>query len=117
MAYLNTIDYDQGHAWTCQVNVNWQDVLFKIATGAEVTVTSDKITESIGLQQLNCRTKKLHGPDNRALEVIGEATVRLVYRGTECKQSIFVVRNVKQNLLGFPAMGQMHNGIYFTRNN
>ena len=38
------------------------------------------------------------------MEVIGEATVRLVYKGAECTQSIFVVRNVKQNLLGFPAI-------------
>ena len=81
MVYLNTIDSDQGHAWTCQVNVNGQDVFFKKDTGAEVTVISDNITESIGLQQLNHPTKKPHGPHNRSLEVIGEATVRLVYRG------------------------------------
>ena len=79
VAYLNTIDSDQGHAWTCQVNVNGHNVLFKIDTGAEVTVTSDNITKSIGLQQLNHPTKKLRGPDNRPLEVIGEATVRLVH--------------------------------------
>lgn len=28
----------------------------------------------------------------------------MVYRGTECTQPIFVVRNVKQNLLGFLAI-------------
>ena len=27
-----------------------------------------------------------------------------MYKGTECTQPIFVVRNVKQNLLGFPAI-------------
>ena len=80
VAYLNTIDSDQGHAWTCQVNVNGHDVLFKIDTGAEVTVISDNITESIRLHQLNHPTKKLRGPHNRPLEVMGEATVRLVYR-------------------------------------
>ena len=81
VAYLNTIDSDQGHAQTCQVNVNGHDVLFKKDTGAEVTVISNNITESIGLQQLNHPTKKLHGPHNCPLEVMGEATVRLVYKG------------------------------------
>jgi len=104
VAYLNTIDSDQGHAWTCHINVNRHDVSFKIDTGAEVTVISDNITKSIGLHQLHPPTKKLHGPDNSPLEVIGGATVRLVYKGTECTQPIFVVRNVKQNLLGFPAI-------------
>ena len=65
--------------WTCQVNVNGQDVFFKKDTRAEVTVISNNITESIGLHQLNHPTKKLHGPDNRPLEVMGEATVSLVY--------------------------------------
>ena len=104
VAYLNTIDSDQGNAWTCHINVNGHDVSFKIDTGAEVTVISDNITKSIGLHQLHPPSKKLHGPDNRPLEVIGEATARLVYKGTECTQPIFVVRNVKQNLLGFPAI-------------
>ena len=66
---------------TCHVNVNGHDVLFKKHTGAEVIFISDNITESIGLQQLNHPTKKLHGPHNYPLEVMGEATVRLVYRG------------------------------------
>ena len=104
VAYLNTIDSDQGNAWTCHINVNGHDVSFKIDTGAEVTVISDNITKSIGLHQLHPPSKNLHGPDNRPLEVIGEATARLVYKGTECTQPIFVVRNVKQNLLGFPAI-------------
>ncbi len=77
---------------------------FKIDTRAEVTVSSNNITKSIRLHQLHRPTKKLHGPDNIPLEVIGGATVRLVYKGTECTQSIFVVRNVKQNLLSFPAI-------------
>ena len=104
MATLNSIDSDQCHAWTCHVNVNGHNVWFEIDTAAKVTVISNNITESIGLHQLNPPTKKLHGPDNHSLEVIGEATVRLVYRVTECTQSIFVVSNVKQNLLGFPAI-------------
>ena len=104
VAYLSTIDSDQGNAWTCHINVNGHDVSFKIDTGAEVTVISDNITKSIGLHQLHPPSKKLHGPDNRPLEVIGEATARLVYKGTECTQPIFVVRNVKQNLLGFHAI-------------
>ena len=107
VAYLNTIDSDQGHAWTRYINVNGHDVSFKIDTGAEVTVISDNITKFIGLHQLHRPTKKLYGPDTRPLEVTGEATVRLVYKGTECTQPILVVRNVKQNLLGFPAISAL----------
>ena len=61
-----------------------------------VIVISDNITKSIGLHQLHRPTTTLHGPDNYPLQVIGEATVRFVYRGTECTQSIVTVSNVRK---------------------
>ena len=103
VACLKIIDSDQGQAWNSHINVNGHNVLFKIITGIEVIVISDNITKSIGLHQIHCPTKTLHGPDNCPLQVIGEATVRLVYRGTECTQSIVMASNVKKTLLGFPA--------------
>ena len=104
MVYLNTVESNQDNAWTCHINVNGHDVLFKVDTGAEVTVVANDTRESLGIRELQTPSKKLHGPDGRPLEVCGETHVRLVHQGHECIQPIFVVNKVRHNLLGLPAI-------------
>ena len=104
VAYLNTIDSGEDNIWTCHIRVNNQDVAFKVDTGAEVTIVSEDTYKSLGLDQLRPPTKMLHGPDNRPLDVAGEVVVRLAHKETECTQTIFVLKKVKHNLLGLPAI-------------
>ena len=104
VAYLNTIGSGEDNIWTCRIRVNNQDVAFKVDTGAEVTIISEDTYKSLGLDQLRPPTKMLHGPDNRPLDVAGEVVVRLAHKETECTQTIFVLRKVKHNLLGLPAI-------------
>ena len=79
-AYLSTLGTQDVSVWTCTIQVNDQDVSFKVNTGAEVTVISKDASKALGLDALQPPTKKLYGPDQSPLEVVGETTVRLAYR-------------------------------------
>ena len=108
IAYLNTLGSQDGNFWTCGIRVNGQGMSFRVDTGAEVTVISEDVSKALGLGTLQPSTKKLHGPDHSPLEVVGQATVRLAYKGKQCTQAIFVLRKVKHNLLGLPAICALH---------
>ena len=108
IAYLSTLGTQDANVWTCTIQVNNQDVSFKVDTGAEVTVISKDVSKALGLDALQPPTKNLYGPDQSPLEVVGETPVRLAYRDKQCIQAIFVLQKVKHNLLGLPAIRALH---------
>ena len=75
-AYLSTLGTRDVSVWTCTIQVNDQDVSFKVNTGAEVTVISKDASKALELDALQPPTKKLYGPDQSPFEVVGETTVR-----------------------------------------
>ena len=108
IAYLSTLGTQDANVWTCTIQVNNQDVSFKVDTGAEVTVISKDVSKALGLDALQPPTKNLYGPDQSPFEVVGETTVRLAYTDKQCIQAIFVLQKVKHNLLGLPAIRALH---------
>ena len=48
--------------------------------------------------------QKLHGPDHVPLDVIGMTTLFLPFKENVCTQPVFIIRNLKNNLLGLPAI-------------
>ena len=54
--------------------------------------------------ELKKPTKKLYGPSKSPLKVIGQFTCTLQYRNRSSQQEIFVVKGLKKNLLGLPAI-------------
>lgn len=69
-----------------------------------MTVISEDASRALGLDTIQQSTKKLHGPVDSPLEVVGQATVRLAYRDKQCTHAIFVLQKVKHNLFGLPAI-------------
>ena len=104
VAYLNTIDSDSNHTWTCKININGHAAVFKVDTGAEVTVIVEDTVNSLNIKELQAPSKTLHGPDNTPLDVHGKFQAKLVHKDHECIQPVFVIKNVKHNLLGLPAI-------------
>ena len=103
MAYLNTVVACQT-TWYCTVLLDSEEVSFKVDTGAEVTVISEDCWNSMGLSLMNPPTKKLHGPNDQLLNVIGELHVTPSYRGRQSAQSVSIVKYLQHNLLGLPAI-------------
>ena len=96
---------ETGKAWKLQVTVNSIPVTFKVDTGAEVTAVSENTWKSMPqTPTLQKATKTLCGPDCKPLTLLGETEVHLQVQQRKCTQKIFVVENLRNNLLGLPAI-------------
>ena len=90
--------------WNVTVAVNGRQLPIKLDTGAEVTVISEEASRLLSRRELQSSLKGLRGPDNRSLEVVGELTASLAYKDCASEETVYVVRNIHQNLLGLPAI-------------
>ena len=103
-AFLDTItDYDMKW-WTSVLTVNGKQISFKLDTGAEVTAISKKTWEELGEPALKLSDKHLFGPAQQQLAAQGHFTCLLSHKDREAQQQIFVVDNLKTNLLGLPGI-------------
>lgn len=76
-------------------------------TGAEVTATFEDTYRKLQNVTLHKANKVHCGPANLQLSVIGKFTGTLSHKTTLCEQEIFVVKNLKTNLLGLPAITEL----------
>ena len=108
-SYLTTVTSPQlSSSWSVDISLNGCNMCFKLDTGAEVTVMSDKALESLENAELQSSSKRLCGPDNRPLEVLGELAANLAYKGMSCDYPVYVVKKLQQNLLGLPAIRSLN---------
>ena len=77
---------------------------FKLDTCAEVTAISETTFHSLTDTTLKKSTKALYGPAHTPLKVIGQFTGNFRYNNTHCKLYVYVVKDLKTNLLGLPAI-------------
>ena len=104
-AYLNTVESTKENIWEIQVGIGNTVIPLKVDTGAEVTVLSDTTWKILNLSEtLRKPGTSLCGPDRTPLKVLGEALLTLTYKGRCCTQPVYIVKNMKNNLLGLPAI-------------
>ena len=77
---------------------------FKLDTGSEVTVISDKTFKTLGCQELKTSSKILYGPGKQPLDVMGQFVAKITHNNAHSQEPIFVVRGLNSNLLGLPAL-------------
>ena len=105
-AFLDAASTSQQVAWFADIQLGDQETLtFKVDTGAEVTAISDNCYQSLSHPPaLNAPDKVLYGPSRHPLQVRGQYKWHLSYKGKTCEQQVFIVRGLKNNLLGLPAI-------------
>jgi len=106
--FLGAVDSKQKAQWLTELKVNDRIVTFKIDTGAEVSAISETTLKQLQPVQLKKPSRNLYGPALLCLEVIKQFTAMLTYNHTSCKQTVFVVKDLKQNLLGLPAITSLN---------
>ena len=84
--------------------MNQQQVTFKLDTGAKVTAISQTIYESLQNVKLQRSSQALMGPAQQKLQVLGQFTGTLSSKQNSSNQTIFVVKSLRTNLLGLPAI-------------
>ena len=108
--FLNTIEgngnsKDIGTSWNVVITIANTQISFKVDTGAEVTAMSESAW--LNLQnpfQLGKTKQKIYGPDHLTLDVVGVADLPMSFKGNTCTQPVFIIRNLRNNLLGLPAI-------------
>ena len=103
-AFLGAIGTNQEPTWKMKLQLSGPKTEFKLDMGAEVTAISDQTFQGIAGCQLTAPSKKLYGPARTALEVIGKFEGTIAYQERTSKQTIYVVKGLRTNLLGFPAI-------------
>ena len=91
-------------SWTATIQLDDDLVLFKMDTGAEVTAISEREFQSLQLKKLEKPNKLLLGPNCQPLNVIGQFRGTLSHKEKATQETIFVIRGLKTNLLGLPAI-------------
>ena len=104
IAFLGSVNATQKTSWSTTLRLGTKDVFFKLDIGAEVTAISDSLHKSLGGIKLEKPSKILYGPAHQTLAVLGQFTGTLSYKNKSVSQTVFVVRGLKCNLLGFPAI-------------
>ena len=100
--FLDTVSETSGQmVWVVPVFVDKQILDFKVDTGAEVSATSDLSYKEWCGANMSKTNKMLYGLDNSKLDVLGHFTQTLTYRRRISKQQIYVVKSLKNDLLGY----------------
>ena len=85
-----------------------EEIVFKMDTGAEVTVISEKVYCTLKKTKLEKPAIVLYGSAHQPLEVLGQFSERLMYGEHSHSEDIFVVRDLHNNLLGLTAITGLH---------
>ena len=92
-------------AWFVEILVGGSKVTFKLDTGAEVTAVSEETYRTLpDAPPLSTPAKILRGPSTKPLQCVGECNILLQHQGKSCNQQLFIVKGLKSNLLGLPAI-------------
>ena len=100
-AFLGSLESHGDTQWHTTVGLNQRNVKFKLDTGAEVTAAaiSETTFHSLPDTTLKKPAKALYGPAHTPLKVIGQFTGNFTYNNTHCKLHVYVVKDLKTNLL------------------
>lgn len=104
MHYLvNSVEENSNpDTWTRSIRINnKKNVTFKIDTGADVTVLPPHLASTYPLKESKA---KLFGANKTRLNVLGQFEATLSYKKRSITQSLFVVENLQQPLLGRDAI-------------
>ena len=91
-------------SWTSTLRIAGKRIQFKLDTGAEVTSISETTYQKLDKIPLQRASRSLQGPAGQTLTVLGQFTGRISHAKQSSNEIVFVVRGLKNNLLGFPAI-------------
>lgn len=102
--FLGTVNTVGDRPWTTKLFIRKKEIDFKIDTGADVTVISDSDLKGINNIELIKANKRLSGPGNTNLDVVGKFQCMLETKDKFSVQDIYVVKGLSKPLLGRPAI-------------
>ena len=107
-AFLGTVTSSKDKVWSVNIRLQGKEIVFKMDTGAEVTVISEKEYRTLERTKLEKPSRVLYRPVRQPLEVLGQFSERLTYGEHSHSEDIFVVHDLHNNLLGLTAITGLH---------
>ena len=111
--FIGSVDFNEEDTknetendWQVQMKTTGGSVLFKVDTGADVTVIGQQHLPQFGLSRADIRKtrKSLRGPANQQLQCLGYIKANLSWGKKTASQIIYVCKNMATCLLGKPAI-------------
>ena len=103
-SFLYAMTSESQTSWNTKLLLDKTTVNFKLDTGAEVTAVTEETFKLLRGIKLSKSSKSLHGPARQSLNVLGQFTGTLSHKEKLSSQIIYVIRGLKTNLLGLPAI-------------
>ena len=94
---------DKNNPWEVTIQLNGEPVLFKINTGADVSVIPETVFKQLPGVSLN-PNRHLVGLGQNQLKVSGQFTGKLTYQNSVADEQIYVVKQLQKSLLGRPGI-------------
>ena len=93
--------------WSITVLLDQTATQFKLDTGAAVTAITEETFRTLQNVSLKKASKVLYGPARQELKVLGQFVGELGHKQKSTREEIYVVRGLKTNLLGLPAISSL----------
>ena len=107
-AYLGTIEeVESSSPWYISLKIKNENIRFKIDTGADLTVIPEDVFHKLGKFPLRNTTKRLFGPGQKELTVLGSFTDTISSDNKSVQEDIYVVRGLTRCLLGRPTIEKL----------
>ena len=84
--------------------MNEHSIRVKLDTGAEVPAISTETYKTLCKPRLIPPNKLLYGPSRQPLDVAGQFQAEITYKDKREQEPVYVVKGLKTNLLGLPAI-------------
>ena len=106
-AFLGTVTNSAtSDPWKANVEFEGTQHLFKLDTGADVTVVSPSMVPR-NKRPLERSHKKLFGAGHVEITCLGKFTANLIYQNNKTMQDVYVVEGITEALLGRPAIAAL----------
>lgn len=106
-AFLGPVTAGIASPWTVSLHIENQELTFKLDTGAEVTAITEQDCLKLRDIILQEPTRMLYGPTGQTLQAVGQFQATISSKGTSSLQTVYVVRGLRNNLLGLPAISAL----------
>ena len=105
--FLGTVESQQETYWITLLKVNDMEVNWHWCWSFSNN-DSEATFKNLEDVQLKKPTRSLYGPAISPLTILTQFTINLTFKHVTCKQTVFVVKNLKNNLLELPAITSLN---------
>ena len=103
-ADVATVESTGSNPWEISLKINAVYQVFKIDTGADVTVIPKSMFQKLSGAKLHHSMKRLRGASLYPLSVVGQFKGTLQYKERSIEEEIFVIEGLETALVGRPAI-------------